>query len=384
MTVDAIVLASRLVQSNTVKASGGDERAVLEQIIAPLLKEAGFTVEIYFYDPTNPKRASLSARLKPGSHESTMLFCGHIDTVPFGSNPWKENPLSGSVHDGALHGRGSSDMKSGVAAYVAAACVMADHVKRGQGDLAIQVYGGEETGDEGSRDLSKRPGLLENVKAVVVAEPTGAKPLAGHKGCLWLKARARGKTAHGSMPENGINALAKLVPFADRCLDFSLSGLHPVLGRGTIVLSCLHGGFNINNVPDDAWLTLDIRTIPGQRHEEIRHLLQALAGPEIAFETLLNLSPVWTEPSNPWFSHAMDVLTPVLGEHPQVAGAMFFTDAATLRPCLSDVPITIFGPGPGRLAHQTDEYCPLDQIQTVFQADCALIEDWTAGAWQLG
>lgn len=383
MKVNAVDLASRLVQCNTVKGEGGDERAALEKVVAPLLTKAGFSVDLYPYDADNPRRASLSARLKPGSHEPALLFCGHIDTVPFGTNPWKESPLSGSVHDGVLHGRGSTDMKSGVAAYVAAACAMAETIRSGHGDVAIQVYGGEETGDEGSRDVANRPGLLAGVKAVVVAEPTGAKPLAGHKGCLWLKAQAKGKTAHGSMPENGINALAKLVPFANRCLSFQLPGSHPVLGHGTVVLSCLHGGFNINNVPDDAWLTLDIRTIPGQKHAAIRAELEQLAGPGVEFSTLLDLSPVWTDAADPWFSHALDVLTPLLGERPNVDGAMFFTDAATLRPRLPDVPIAIFGPGPGRMAHQTDEYCPLADIEKVYAADCALMKDWAQGAANL-
>ena len=383
MKVNPVELASRLVQCNTVKIDGGDERKALETVLAPVLREAGFTVDIYPYDPENPKRASLVARLKPGSKAPALLFAGHVDTVPFGTNPWKEDPLSGSVHDGKLHGRGSTDMKSGVACYVAAAVELADAVKKSPADLVIQVYGGEETGDEGSRDISNRPGLLADVKAVVVAEPTGAKPLAGHKGCFWLKAQTKGKTAHGSMPENGVNALAKLVPFANEALSFTLPGTHPILGHGTVVLSCLHGGFNINNVPDDAWLTLDIRTIPGQVHAEIRKTLERMAGPEVKFSTLLDLAPVWTESTNPWFAHAMEVLTPVLGEKPREAGAMFFTDAATLRPKLPSVPMMIFGPGPGHMAHQTDEYCPVADIEKVFSADCALIKDWAAGAANL-
>src|SRR5690606_32543740 len=107
--------------------------------------------------------------------------------------------------DGRLWGRGASDMKSGVAAFVVAAIEMASRLA-GTPGIVLYITAGEETGSAGAFKLAER-GMRGEAGALVVAEPTSNRPLCGHKGALWLKAITHGVTAHGSMPEEGVNAV---------------------------------------------------------------------------------------------------------------------------------------------------------------------------------
>ena len=373
-TDDPIALAQKLVRCNTI--SGGDERAALD-ILAPLLEEAGFSVTFDFYDPANPKRCSLSARIGEGP---SILLCGHIDTVPLGAAPWDFDPLKGEISDGKLLGRGASDMKSGAAALTLAACAEGRLAAKAGKSVTVQIYGGEETGCEGSFHMAGNKTFMKNVKAAIVGEPSGALPLCGHKGTLWMKAVSKGVTAHGSMPEKGVNALDNLIRFGSRMLEsFRLEGEHPVLGHGTWIFSTMKAGLNINSVPDSAALTLDIRTIPGQDNAEIRDRVIALAEGEAEFGTLLDIPPVWTDPDKGWLSHAFDVLTPFLGGRPGPMSVAFFTDAAALRSVMPDLPVLILGPGPSSEAHQTNEFCPTDQITACYSMYRALLNDWAKG-----
>jgi len=372
---DPVELAQALVRCNTI--SGGDEKAALS-ILAPIFRKAGFDVAFDPYDPANPKRCSLVARIGTGP---ALLFGGHIDTVPLGAAPWKTDPFKAEIADGKLLGRGSSDMKSGAACMTLAAAMHGKKLAEAGRSVVVQVYGGEETGCEGSFHVSSNADFMKDVKAAVVCEPTDAKPLCGHKGTLWLKASAKGVTSHGSMPEKGVNALDKLIRFGSNMLeDFRLEGEHPVLGHGTWILSTMKAGLNINSVPDSAEVTLDIRTIPGQDNAEIRERVISLAKGEAEFATLLDIPPVWTDPDTGWLGHAFDVLTPFFGKRPGPMSVAFFTDAAALRSAMPDLPVLILGPGPSSQAHQTDEYCPVKQIENCFAMYRTLLDDWADGA----
>ena len=123
---------------------------------------------------------------------------------------------------------------------------------------------GEETGCEGALQLARSDGALSQVGAVLVAEPTTNYPCVAHKGVVWADAVARGKTAHGSMPHLGENAIYKLARAVARLEDFSLEAEeHPLLGLPTVSLGTLSGGININSVPDFATAGIDVRTVPG-------------------------------------------------------------------------------------------------------------------------
>jgi len=367
----AIALAQELVRFNTVNPPGG-ERACAERL-AGLLEGAGFTVELI---PFGEGRAQLVARIGAAADRPPIGFTGHLDTVPLGAQPWSVDPFAGGIADGKLYGRGSSDMKGGVAAFVAACMAEADRLAGTPGVLLV-ITAGEETGCSGAAALVKDKVRLGAIGAFVVAEPTGNRPLVGHKGAFWLEAEMTGVTAHGSMPEKGVNAICKAARAVTALQGFEFNvARHPVLGAPTLNVGTIQGGLNINSVPDRALIGIDIRTIPTQAHAQIREQLASYLGPDVTLRTLLDARSVWSDPRDPWVREVFDVARAVAGAGDEISAAPYFTDASELTPALGNPPTVILGPGELTLAHQTDEYCLASRIEEATELYSQLIRRW--------
>jgi succinyl-diaminopimelate desuccinylase len=367
--VRPVELTRELVRIDTVNPTS-PERPAAEHL-ARLLEAGGFAVARHEFAPG---RTSLVARHGPGTR-APICFAGHVDTVPLGAAPWTKEPFGGEIADGKLYGRGSSDMKSGVAAFV---CAALDVARTDPGaELVLVIVAGEETGCEGSAHLARTAGALGRAGALIVAEPTGNHPLVGHKGALWLEARTRGVTAHGSMPERGVNAIYK----AARAIS-GLEGFRfdvppdPLLGGATLNVGTIRGGLNVNSVPDAAVFTLDVRTIPALGNEAARAALARVLGPEVELETLVDVSSLRADPEDAWVKEVFEVAATRLGAPPSPASAPYFTDASELTPALGGVPTVILGPGELALAHQTDEWCLVARIEEAAEMYRELAGRW--------
>jgi len=369
--MDALELSRELLRLDTINPPG-DERGCAEHL-SRLLAGAGFDVRSYEHAPG---RTSLVARLGGSSSRLPLCFAGHIDTVPLGATPWNRDPFAGEVAGGRLYGRGSSDMKSGVAAFVIAAHRLAKRLRASPG-LVLVIVAGEETGCHGSRHLTAVNGALGEAGAIVIAEPTGNYPFVGHKGALWLHARATGVTAHGSMPDHGINAIYKAARAVAKLERFAFPGKqHPVLGAPTLNVGTINGGLNINSVPDGVTIGIDIRTIPDVRHGELVERLAEYLGDEVTLAPIVDVQGVWTDPANPWMQEIFDLTTPIVGTRPVVRGAPYFTDASALTPAYGGAPTVILGPGEMELAHQTDEYCRVDRLEQAVELYVEIARRW--------
>ena len=367
----SIELTQELVRFNTINPPGA-ERACAERL-AGLLEEAGFAVELV---PFGDGRAQVLARLGGTPGKLPLGFTGHIDTVPLGAQPWSVDPFAAEIAEGKLYGRGSSDMKSGVAAFVTACIALAGRLANTPGVLLV-ITAGEETGCTGAEALVSGDGKLGQVGALVVAEPTGNKPLVGHKGALWLEAEMKGVTAHGSMPEKGINAIYKAARAVAALQEFDFNvARHDVLGAATLNVGTIQGGLNINSVPDRAVIGIDIRTIPAQSHAQIREQLTNYLGREVTLRTLLNAKSVWTDPHHPWISEVFQVARNVEGIGDDIGAAPYFTDASALTSAFGSPPTVIIGPGELALAHQTDEYCLVPRIERATEMYARLVRNW--------
>lgn len=369
--MDALGLTRELLRFDTINPPG-DEDACARHL-ARILEAAGFDVRPHAFAPG---RTSLVARLGGGSDRAPLCFTGHIDTVPLGAAPWRHDPFAGETAGGRLYGRGTSDMKSGVAAFVVAAARLARRLG-GTPGLVLVITAGEETGATGALHLARVPGALGAAGAVVVAEPTGLEPLVGHKGALWLRAKTQGVTAHGSMPERGVNAVSRAARAVIQleAYEFGVAP-HPVLGRPTLNVGTLAGGLNINSVPDAATIGIDIRTIPAQAHAALARSLGDWLGPEVALEPLVDVEGVWTDPGHPWMQEVFDLAAPVLGRRPAGRAAPYFTDASALTPAYGGAPTVILGPGELGLAHQTDEYCLVERIAQAVDLYVEIARRW--------
>ena len=371
---DAVELTRTLVGFDTINPPG-NERACAE-VLGKILQSAGFSCA---YHEFAPGRTSLIARIGRDNRRPPLCFTGHIDTVPLGAQPSTRDPFAGEIADGRMYGRGTSDMKGGVAAFVSAAVVTASDLARGPG-VVLVITAGEETGCEGAFHLVSVAGALGDAGAVVVAEPTANRVYAGHKGALWLKARTRGVTAHGSMPERGVNAVHKAARAVGQLADFDFNiARHPVMGAPTLNVGTIKGGLNVNSVPDLAEIGIDIRTVPGQRHDAVRAALASYLGPEVEVEPFVDVEGVWTDPEHPWMRQVFAAVEGATGEKADVRAATYFTDAAALTPAYGDPPTVILGPGEPELAHQTDEYCVVERIR-----EAEAIFTYLALAWNRG
>jgi len=252
---------------------------------------------------------------------------------------------------------------------------MARHLS-GTPGLALVITAGEETGCEGAFHLY-RDGVLGTAGAVVVAEPSSNYPFVGHKGALWLKARTRGVTAHGSMPEKGVNAVYKGAHAVGALEAFRFSNPpHALMGQATLNVGTFHGGLNINSVPDQAEIGIDIRTVPTVDHKALIRSLAQHMGSEVELETLMDLEAVYTDPQDPWMQSVFNVMTPILGERPAPRAATYFTDAAALSLAYRGPPTVVLGPGEPQMAHQTDEYCVVERVEKAVAAYEDIIRAW--------
>lgn len=367
--MNAIELTRELVRIDTINPTS-PERPCAERV-GRLLENAGFSIAMHEFAPG---RTSVVARREGAG--PALCFVGHLDTVPLGAAPWKHAPHGGEIDSGKLYGRGSSDMKSGVAAMVTAALQLARAPLRKAG-LALVLVAGEETGCEGAAHLARTSGALGTASAMIVGEPTGNVPVIGHKGALWLRARTRGVTAHGSMPSMGVNAVVKAARAVLALSEFRFEvAPDPLLGAPTLNIGTFQGGLNVNSVPDEAVIGIDMRTVPAQRHAEIRERLQRLLGDDVELTPIVDLPGIRTAQDDRFVVTVMEAVSRVTGKRASPGAATYFTDASVLTPAFGGVPTVVLGPGEMALCHQTDEHCRVERIEQAVAAYVDVARSW--------
>src|SRR3977135_3115257 len=269
---DAISLTRSLLRFDTVNPPG-QERDCARHIGA-LLETWGFRVAYHEFEEA---RTSVIAHAGGAESPPPLCLTGHIDTVPLGARAWSRDPFAGETDGDQLYGRGSSDMKAGVAAILLAARKLAKSFP-GTPGVVIVLTAAAEGGCIGAGHLA-RTQLLGKAGAMIVGEPTSNYPYVGHKGSLKFYARFRGVSAHGSMPELGVNAIYKAVRAVSQLESFDFDQpAHPVMGKPTMNVGTFEGGNTVNSVPDAASFGVDIRTVPGMDHAALLAKLQATRG----------------------------------------------------------------------------------------------------------
>jgi succinyl-diaminopimelate desuccinylase len=369
--LDPRTLTRDLLAFNTINPPGM-ERACARHL-GVLLEGAGYRVE---YHEFAEGRTSLIATIGGADARAPICFTGHIDTVPLGAAKWSRDAFAGESDGDRLYGRGSTDMKSGIAAFVIAAIELAPHLPRGPG-VVLVITAGEEIGCEGAKYLADRK-LLGRAGAIVVAEPTANYPYVGHKGLAWFEIETEGVTAHGSMPEVGDNAIVKMARVISDLETFRFPvDSHAVMGKPTLNVGTIHGGLNTNSVPDEARITIDTRTVPGIDHVHLCKSLQALVAPRGAHvRQIVDTPSLYTEPSNEWVQEVFEMCTPLLGGRPTPKTITFSTDGSDLKRGFGGPPALILGPGEPTLAHQTDEWCSMNRIEESTELFNRLMRRW--------
>jgi succinyl-diaminopimelate desuccinylase len=361
---EVVNLCRDLVRFKSVNPPGNELE--IAEYVADVLRQAGLTVEMV---PHTPTRASVLARLKGSGEMPALFYTGHLDVVPVGAEEWLHDPFGGEVVEGQLWGRGASDMKGGNAAMIVATKVLAAAGLPLKGDLILAFTAGEEGEQLGAAEIAARPDLAP-VQAVVVAEPSYNDVYVAEKGAFWLKITTHGKTAHGSMPHLGQNAIMMMAALLSE-LDSLVVPYdeHPLLGDFTRSINTIAGGVKTNVVPDQCMVTIDQRTVPGQDHgailrqveELITDLGQRLPDFRASVEVINDRIPVASSSEEPVIQRFYDVVAEVVDERPVPKGVNYYTDGVVFAPALK-APMIICGPGDAKLAHQPNEYVEVHKM----------------------
>ena len=357
-------LLRQLIQADSTANKG--ETAAAE-VIARRFTKHGIDCQVDRWD-TN--RANVVAQVKTGGQRPGLLFLCHLDVVGPGEEPWDYPPFEAVEENGKIYGRGAADMKGGTAAVVAAICETVDAQLALQGDVVFVATAGEETDSSGVQRFMEHHDRLPKLAGAVIPEPTDLSVVTAHRGLYWLKIATRGKAAHSSMPERGVNAIASMRRVLEALEQYEIPFKpHPLLGKSSLSVNTINGGDAINIIPDRCTIGVDIRTLPGQNHENLRYDVERILAqlkatiPQFDAELTIERSAqaVETDPDNEFvkrFCSAVGVdLTNVVS---------FTTDASHLLPL--SVPIVIYGPGEPKLCHQVDEYVDLAHVQAAADA----------------
>jgi succinyl-diaminopimelate desuccinylase len=365
---EAVTLTQELVRLNTTNPPGNETPAI--QLLESRLAGWGFeTVTVPYLDGEN--RSHVVARLRGTGERPGLLFSGHVDVVPPGGVPWTVEPFGGEVRDGKLYGRGSCDMKSGVAALVTAAGALARSGVRLRGDLVVALTADEERNCLGAEALVNEP-LFEGLGAVIVAEPTALELYVAEKGAFWVEVTFTGKTAHGSMPHLGANAVSAAADFLMRWerAYSTREPVHPLLGTPTLNAGVISGGVKVNVVPDRCTVELDMRTVPPLDHGELgaalqqvlREVTEARPGTGGEIRVLSDRPPVSCPADSELAQALAEAVQEIAGVDPAPRGVPYCTEACIWVPRLG-IPAVICGPGSPGMAHQPDEFVPVAEVE---------------------
>jgi succinyl-diaminopimelate desuccinylase len=343
----------------------GDEMAMAEYV-ANVLKSIGLEVKLLKHSSS---RASVLAILRGSGQAPALLYSAHLDTVPLGAEQWIHEPFAAETLDGKIWGRGSADMKGGLAALLVMAKIMANSGLSIKGDLIFAITAGEEVDSLGAKNVASYPDLGP-VQAIIVPEPSYNDIYIAEKGALWLEISTYGKTAHGSMPALGKNAVMMMVELIKGLENFFIPfESHAMLGGFSMSINTISGGIKTNVVPDRCVVSIDMRTVPGQDHHDImarfQGLIKDLGKHDPDFKASIEITndrpPIETSPKEPVVKMMVDIVADITGEIPIPKGVNYYTDAATLAPAFK-APMIICGPGHPGLAHQPNEYVEIEKL----------------------
>ena len=374
---DARALTAALVATdsrNPALAPGAAGEGAAARLLAGVLSTWGFGTELVESSPGRPSVLATAG----SAGGPTLILNGHLDTV--GVEGMVHAPFEPTVREGRLFGRGSCDMKAGVAAMCAGAAraIRAGSTTR----VIIAAVTDEEFASAGTRTLLAR-GLRGD--AAIVTEPTSLAIMPAHRGFAWLTVTVRGRAAHGSRYDVGVDAIRGAAAILGALDQFEATTLaartHPLLGHASLHAATIEGGIGWSTYPDRCVVRLERRTLPGERPADALAEVEAAcarvtgARAGLAASATLDFSqaPSDVAPDAPVVQALRRALR-TAGEAVRIAGMTAWTDAALFND--AGIPAICFGPGDIQLAHAAEEWVPLDEVDRATTVLEALVAQW--------
>lgn len=378
---DVIRLTQQLVRIPSVYRPGqpdGNE-AQVARFIYEFLREMGLEVHL---EEVQPGRPNVIGILDSGQAGKTLLFEGHTDVVTEGDpSAWEYDPFEAQISDGKMFGRGTNDTKGNLAAAITAVRSLMRDNEPFRGKILLCIPCDEEGMMIGIKHFIQQ-GWAEGVDGAIICEPEENQICIAQKGAMRIILHTHGKMAHGAIPLSGINPNIKMARLiceleALERREKARLGKHPRLGwpsiTPTIIRGPAAGEAQINVVPDKCMTTLDIRTIPGQDHHElkkdIQRVLDGLAADDpdfkAEFEVIEDRPCTQTDPNDPIVQAVADAYQTVTGNQPVYNGVPGATDGTFLH--LAGVPIVTTGAGERDIPHQVNEFIDLQELAVTTQ-----------------
>ncbi len=387
-----IDLTARLVRCNSVwDPQAGTSEAEVAALVARWAQDRGFDVSV---ESVVPDRPNVIVRWTFGPGSRTLMFEGHTDVVTPGDLArWQYDPFGAKIEKGRMYGRGTNDTKGNLAAMlVAMAALKASNVR-----MAGKIVGGVLCDEEGMMTGVQHfiaQGHADPVTAAVICEPQDGLVCIAQKGAVRARFTVHGRMSHGAMPLSGINPAPAIARIIDGLAGLEAEavkafGKDPLLGwpsfTPTVVLAPSQGPPQLNVVPGEAEILVDVRTIPGQRHGAIREALSILAQQTVTqvnahyreYNAQLCIRRPWkldvkvrflsdrpcthTGDGDPVVASAVWASRRINGGDPQFAGVPGATDGTFLW-ALKNIPIVTMGAGDRQVPHQMNEWVDLDQL----------------------
>ena len=373
---DAVALARALIKIDSrnptlVPDAPGERTCALA--LASILEEWGFDVEL---QEEPPHRPNVIARIGPPDAPALMLN-GHLDVV--GTDGMIHEPFGAEVRDNRIYGRGSADMKAGVAAMCAAA-LHAPHAAERQVIVAAVA-------DEEYESLGMRSLIASGVRAeaAIITEPTRLAICPAHRGFVWMDLVFHGRAAHGSRYDIGVDAITHaglVLAELDRRERTRESGTrHRLLGRGSLHASLIRGGVGMSTYPEECVLSLERRTLPGETADdavrEVEEAFSAVRARDSRLDVRISLTTSQLPSDVAVDAPIVKRVTRALeheGVPTRVEGMPAWTDAALLNE--AGIPTICFGPGDIALAHAAEEFVPISDIETATRVLGHVVREW--------
>jgi len=332
------------------------------EVLSEEFGKSGINCRIDTWEQT---RANIIAQVKSGRRKDSLLFACHLDVVGPGEEKWERPAFEAVESGGKIYGRGSADMKGGIAAAATAIREVVDSGTKLQGDIIFTAVAGEETDSCGAKRFINDHDRLPDFVGIVIPEPTDFSVVTAHRGMLWLDITTKGKAAHGSTPQLGVNAINSMRLVLDELDNYEIPAEpHKLLGKCSMSVNTIAAGKALNVVPDKCNIGVDIRTLPEQNHQDI----------------ISDLKKIFTglKSGNPQFDAEVGVVRQVppletdcgcdfvksfcsaLGINETVAVG-FTTDGPYFASL--DAPVVIFGPGKPQICHKPDEYIEISDLE---------------------
>jgi acetylornithine deacetylase len=344
----------------TLAPAGPGEREIADYVAVAL---GALGLEVRRFEP-EPGRISVTGTLRGSGGGKSLMLNAHYDTVGIDGMP---EPFSAAVRDGKMYGRGSYDMKGSLAAQMAAVKSLVDSGTKPRGDVVIAAVADEEYGSIGTADLINHL----RTDAAIVTEPTALQICLAHKGYLWIEVETKGRAAHGSRFEQGIDANIRMGRFLAELdtleRDLRQRPPHPLVGPPSLHAATIQGGEGLSTYAASCKLQIERRTIPGETEAQVIGELQQI------ISRLSAADPTFQASIRPFFVRdpfevskeasvvrALDrASTKILGRTPNYMGDTPWMDAALLH--AAGVETVVMGPAGGG-AHAAVEWVELDSV----------------------